>query len=250
MGLFSSIGNAIGKTLNAITGVSSSAQQAQNYTMQNMAASQGMTLEQMAKSNEYINQQMQQSHNYTMQQMAQNFNYEKQAAQNAIQWQMQDLKKAGLNPILAAGYGGANLGGAVGATGASGGGVSGGAGATSGATGTSGMSPMDLINGLTSAKKTLADAKAAENQAILTGKQAGIYNKKTMQEISESKSRIATNSAKAGLAQANAAKAYTDTEATKGSNDYLKRQAIKNGKTGAKKANNPIMEELFKFLGG
>lgn len=230
MGLFSSIGNV----LNKITGVSSSAQQAQNYTQQNMATSQGMTLEQMAKSNEYVKQQM-----------AQNWEYEKEAARNAIQWQMEDLKKAGLNPILAAGYGGANLGGDTGATGVSGGGVSG-----SGATGTSGMSPMELIAGLTSAKKTLADAKAAENQAILTGKQAGLYDRKTMQEISESKSRIATNSAQAGLAQANAAKAYTDTEAKKGSNDYLKRQAIKNGKTGAKEANNPIMEELFKFLGG
>lgn len=243
MGLFSSIGNAIGKTLNAITGVSSSAQQAQNYTQQNMATSQGMTLEQMAKSNEYVTQQM-----------AQNWEYEKQAAQNAIQWQMQDLKKAGLNPILAAGYGGANLGGTVGATGVSGGGISG-----SGATGTSGMSPMDLINGITSAKKTLADAKAAENQAILTGKQAGLYDNKTMQDIAESKSRIATNSAQAGLAQANASKAYTEQIAKTGSNDYLKRQAINYGKKSAQNAINygkkgaqnieeKLTEEILKLI--
>nr|DAO66046.1 MAG TPA: minor capsid protein [Microviridae sp.] len=44
-----------------------------------------------------------------------NNKYQKEFAQNAHQWEVEDLKKAGLNPILSAGGSGATAGGAGGA---------------------------------------------------------------------------------------------------------------------------------------
>lgn len=66
MGLFSSIG----KTINKLLGGSSSAKKAQKYQLQ---------------------------------QMAQQDVYNEKYAQNAHQWEVQDLQKAGLNPVLSAG---------------------------------------------------------------------------------------------------------------------------------------------------
>lgn len=93
MGLFSSVGGF----LNDITGATSAGQQSQKYALES------------AKLN---NQ------------------YQKEFAQNAHQWEVQDLKKAGLNPILSAGGNGAS---------ASGGGV---ANATEQS---AGISPIDAI---------------------------------------------------------------------------------------------------------
>lgn len=78
MGLFKSVGGI----LNNLTGASSSAKQGYNYST--MLG-------------------------------AQNNAYQKEFAQNAHQWEMEDLKKAGLNPALtAAGGSGASAGGAGG----------------------------------------------------------------------------------------------------------------------------------------
>lgn len=76
-----------------------------------------------------------------------NFNYatQKEFAQNAHQWEVEDLEKAGLNPILSAGGAGATAGGAGG-----------------GAAIASGIQPLDLINGLTSAKKAIEEARNLE----------------------------------------------------------------------------------------
>ena len=78
MGLFSSIGGLI----NDITGASSSAKQ---------------------------------SYKYSAALASQNAAYQKEFAQNAHQWEIEDLKKAGLNPILSAGGSGASASGGGGA---------------------------------------------------------------------------------------------------------------------------------------
>lgn len=197
-------GSSIGGILNDVTGVSSSAKQAQQYTQQNMATSQGMTLEQMEKS-----------HQYALEQMAKNYAYEVNSAKNAIQWQMQDLKNAGLNPYLAAGFGGANLGGSVGASG-----VSGGTSAPGGSTGASSGNPLDLVSSAAGIKKVIADAKLAESQALKTDKEAGWISPKAKQEISESKSREAQNNASAKLQNAQTENTTTETTARKGHLDY------------------------------
>lgn len=72
---------SIGSILNDITGVTSGARQSQKYALQSAQINNA---------------------------------YQKEFAQNAHQWEMQDLRNAGLNPVLSAGGSG---------TGASGGGV-------------------------------------------------------------------------------------------------------------------------------
>lgn len=186
MSLLGSVGKAIGGLLNDVTGASSAAQQAQKYTQANMATSQGMTLEQMQKSNEYA-----------LQQMAKNYQYEVNSAKNAIQWQMQDLKKAGLNPILAAGYGGANLGGDTGANG-----VSGGASAPSGSSAMSGMSPIDVLSGITTARKTLADTGTTETQQGVNKSQTELNE--ALKQKAEVEAGLMPNSAKATIRKQNA----------------------------------------------
>lgn len=125
------MGFSIGGFINSITGASNSASQANKYAVGNAAL---------------------------------NHKYQKEFAQNAHQWEVEDLKKAGLNPALSAGGGGAS---------ASGGGSFG------GQTGTPGANPLDMIGKIvdianqTSATKSqnkLNDASAirqiAESNAI------------------------------------------------------------------------------------
>lgn len=212
MGFLSSISSGIGGILNDITGVTSSAKQAQKYTQKNMATSQGMTLEQMAK----------------------NYEYEVNSAKHAIQWQMEDLKNAGLNPILAAGYGGANLSGSV----------SGAIGAPSGSTGSSGGNPLDLIQSIASAKNAMSNAKLAESQALKTDKEAGWIDPKTQQDIAESKSRIAQN-------HANSAKAAAETTATKGKIGYGIGRLAENYKPLTPKEEQDTLDKILgAMLGG
>ncbi len=92
---------SMGGLLNDITGATSSAALQQKYALQNAAV---------------------------------NHAYQKEFAQNAHQWEMEDLKKAGLNPALTA-TGGAGAS-------ASGGGSFGGGG------GQSAMNPFDILNGI------------------------------------------------------------------------------------------------------
>lgn len=140
MGFLSGIGNA----LNSLTGVSASARQANRYNT---------ALARMSYASE------------------------KEFAQNAHQWEMNDLQAAGLNPALTTG---ASSAGSV----ASAGGVG-----NSATSGTSGATPFDIVNMLnqTSAVKhdnKLKDANAtyAKAQAIATIEMLPI-NKKEKQAL-------------------------------------------------------------------
>ncbi|QCS36510.1 minor capsid protein [Capybara microvirus Cap3_SP_441] len=136
MGLFSSIGSMV----NDMLGGTSSAKQANRYALQ-----------QAQVSNEY----------------------QKEFANNAHQWEVEDLKKAGLNPILSANTGGADTGGA-GAMGT-------GYGSTNG-------NAMDLITTISGALKN--GAESALNKA----KTAEIFE--GLPFISqEKKTKIANNAA-------------------------------------------------------
>lgn len=176
-----SILGSIGKLINNVTGVSSSAKQAQNYTQQNMATSQGMTLEQMAQSNKY-----------TLEQMAQNYAYEVNSAKNAIKWQMDSLRENGLNPYLAAGYNGANLGGSVGATG-----VSGGASAPAGSTGTANGNPLEMLSNIAQMKKILTDAEQSEQSAKTLKAQEELFT--SQKDKTDIESGLMPQSVKAGI---------------------------------------------------
>lgn len=110
MGFFSKVADSIGGLLNDITGTSSAAAQ---------------------------------SHKYAKEMAELNNKYQKEFAQNAHQWEVEDLKKAGINPILTA-------------TGGSGASASGG-GASAASMSPSGINPIDsligTINGVQSARQ-------------------------------------------------------------------------------------------------
>ena len=114
IGLTSS--KSMGGLLNDITGATSSAALQQKYALQNAAV---------------------------------NHAYQKEFAQNAHQWEMQDLQKAGLNPALTA-------------TGGSGASASGG-GSFGGGGGQSAMNPFDILNGIVGMANQTSATKSQNN---------------------------------------------------------------------------------------
>lgn len=134
MGLFSSVGSF----LNSVTGVTSSSAQAQKYAVANAA---------------------------------QNNAYQKEFMQNAHQWEMQDLKNAGLNPALTA-------------TGGSGATASGG-GSFAGNQGVSSGNPLDIINSIvgmknaTNATKSQIELNKAKEKAVLMNARTNAENAQT-----------------------------------------------------------------------
>lgn len=127
----------LGSFLNSITGASSAAAQSQKYA-----------LEQMAQSNAY----------------------QKEFAQNAHQWEIQDLKKAGLNPILSAGGSGAVASG--GQTG-------------SGASNQAPISPLDFINTIASAKQMMSQSSLNEANQLKTLTENGLLPQSTAANIAK-----------------------------------------------------------------
>ena len=122
------MGFSLGGFVNSITGASNSASQANKYAVGNATL---------------------------------NHKYQKEFAQNAHQWEVEDLKKAGLNPALSAGGGGAS---------ASGGGSFG------GQTGTPGANPLDMIGSIVGMTNQTSATKSQNNlndaQAMLAMAQA------------------------------------------------------------------------------
>lgn len=130
-----------------------------------------------------------QQQKYALEQMAVNNKYQKEFAQNAHQWEVQDLEKAGLNPILSSGGGGAS---------ASGGGTA------SGATGTgTGGGFTDLANSAMQAAQTLSnlglqESQKDKNQAETTGQtlQNELITPKGKAEIKQITTQSAVNEAR------------------------------------------------------
>lgn len=119
-----------------------------------------------------------QSMKYSSYLQAQNYANQKEAMKNAHQWEVEDLKKAGLNPILSAG-----------GTGASAGGVGGGSSVGMQA-GTGGLS--DLINSAGGLLKLSSEIDNLDKDTELKGAVTG----KTNKEVQEVNSRTELNNAK------------------------------------------------------
>lgn len=152
------MGLGIGKALNSITGASESAKQANRY-------------------------------NYDLAQMS--YQQQKEFAQNAHQWEMQDLQKAGLNPALTTG---ASSAGSIASGGSTGGGGSPG----------NGMDIFSILSGVvnqtraTSAnnKNLKAQAELATAQAVATIEMLPINKKEKQQYIKLLKEQIRTERGK------------------------------------------------------
>ena len=139
------------------------------------------------------------SHKYSAALAAQNAAYQKEFAQNAHQWEVEDLKKAGLNPVLSAGGSGASASGGGGGT----------IGVTAGAGGFSEL--MNSAKGLMSLASELGNLNAdTKLKCAMTGKvpheikkldSETNYNMKATEKLS---SEIMLNSAKTLEAKATA----------------------------------------------
>lgn len=136
---------------------------------------------------------------YALQQMAANNAYQKEFAQNAHQWEVEDLKKAGLNPILSNGGSGAAASGGGGATGA---------GATGGGTigGITDMfnSAADMARTISEIKKQKAETENTEVDTAGKAIENGFIKGKREAEINHLISNRVLNSAKTNTEKAQA----------------------------------------------
>lgn len=114
-----------------------------------------------------------QSQKYALQSATINNKYQKEFTQNAHQWEVQDLQKAGLNPILSAGGSGAS---------ASGGGV--GSGTVTGG-GSATISPMDALGAGVSAYQGIQTAKQIKAQTTNLDANTLLTKAKTQSELLE-----------------------------------------------------------------
>lgn len=136
MGILSSLGKLVGNTLYQATGGAASAKQQFQYQKQ-------------------LQEQQNQYNVYNM--------------QHQYQWTMQDMQKAGLNPVLAASNG-SNSVGAVGAGSASGGTTQG-----------------DILGGITSALQLALQDKQTDSNIKLQDSQAELNNAKKAESLETTK---------------------------------------------------------------
>lgn len=133
------------------------------------------------------------SQKYALQSMALNNKYQKEFAQNAHQWEIQDLKKAGLNPVLSAGGAGAS---------ASGGGVN------SGAQASASINPLEAgigaWQGIEEAQRTGAEAKNLEANS----RNADMDTMLKEAQMWETRARTAKTETERELAEAKIAETY------------------------------------------
>lgn len=133
------------------------------------------------------------SQKYALQSMALNNKYQKEFAQNAHQWEIQDLKKAGLNPVLSAGGAGAS---------ASGGGVN------SGAQASASINPLEAgigaWQGIEEAQRTGAEAKNLEANS----RNADMDTMLKEAQMWETRARTAKTETERKLAEAKIAETY------------------------------------------
>lgn len=147
MGLFSKVGgflsnitgatSKIGGFLNDITGATSAGAQSQKYALESAQINNA---------------------------------YQKEFAKNAHQWEVEDLKKAGLNPILSAGGSG---------TSASGGGVA------SASEISAGLSPMDALTAGVNAYAGIQNARQIRANTEYTNANTLLTKAKTQSELLE-----------------------------------------------------------------
>ena len=170
MGLFSKFTSAatgnfmgLGSMLNDVTGATSSAALQQKYALQNAAI---------------------------------NHAYQKEFAQNAHQWEMADLKKAGLNPALTA-TGGAGAS-------ASGGGSFGGGG------GQSAMNPFDILNSIVGMANQTSATKSQNNLNAANAMLAVAHAEKLPKEVKAQMLTALAAQTQAEAAQTNAAANYNN----------------------------------------
>lgn len=126
--------------------------------------------------------------------------WERERAQNAHQWEVEDLKKAGLNPIISAG-----------GTGATTSGISGAMPDTSGYN-----KAVDAINSATTLKRTNAEIENLKATTNKTNVESGLLTPQAEALIREKNSNTMLNSAKKVESQANAK--YTK-ERTRGTSE-------------------------------
>ena len=142
-----------------------------------------------------------QSQKYALQSAVINNKYQKEFAQNAHQWEVQDLQKAGLNPILSAGGSGAS---------ASGGGVANGS-VTGG--GSASISPMDAIGAGVSAYQGIQNAKQIKAQTANLDANTLLTKAKTQMQLLDN--AIKMKASPAIIAKYEADLAKTQEEVTK-----------------------------------